>query len=85
MKKKTVILYTAALIIEICSTFYITAVTEKSAIKMMFWAFVGPFLSLPFIAYQIEAESMKERVYMAFVYGAGYAVGAGVVLLLIEN
>jgi len=24
-------------------------------------------------------------VYMAFVYGAGYAVGAGVVLLLIEN
>jgi hypothetical protein len=77
--KKMIILFLVSLIIEIASTFYIAAVVEKQMIKMMFWAFIGPFLSLPFIAYQIEAKSYKERLYMAFVYGLGYSIGALIV------
>jgi phosphoketolase len=82
--KKMIILFIASLIIEIASTFYISAVVEKEMIKMMFWAFIGPFLSLPFIAYQIEAKCNKERLYMAFVYGFGYSIGALIVNMFLK-
>jgi len=83
--KKMIILFMASLIIEVASTFYISAVVEKEISKMMFWAFIGPFLSLPFIAYQIEAKSNKERLYMAFVYGLGYSIGALIVNTFLNN
>jgi hypothetical protein len=79
MDRKYIILFIAALIIEIASTFYITAVAEKAMLKMVFWAFVGPFLSLPFIAYQIEAKNNRQRAKLAFCYGLGYAAGAIIV------
>jgi hypothetical protein len=82
--KKLIILFTASLIIEIASTFYIASVVEKNMLQMMFWAFIGPFLSLPFIAYQIEAKSNKERLYMAFVYGLGYSIGALIVNMFLN-
>jgi hypothetical protein len=47
--------------------------------KMVFWAFIGPFLSLPFLAYQIEAENNRQRAKLAFCYGLGYAAGAIIV------
>jgi hypothetical protein len=80
--QKCAILYFASLIIEIASTYYITAVSEKDAIRMMFWAFIAPFLSLPFLAYQIEAKSWSERIRMALAHGLGYASGAAVVVQL---
>ena len=79
-----IILFFAALIIEIASTFYISSVVEKNMLQMMFWAFIGPFLSLPFIAYQIEAKTNKERLYMAFVYGFGYSIGALIVNIFMK-
>jgi hypothetical protein len=79
MDRKYIILFIAALIIEIASTFYITAVAEKAMFKMIFWAFIGPFLSLPFLAYQIEAKNNRQRLQLAVCYGLGYAAGAIIV------
>jgi hypothetical protein len=79
---KYLFLFIAAVTIEIASTFYISAVAEKDALQMIFWAFISPFLSLPFIKYQIEAKNNKQRIYLAFCYGIGYATGAAFVNIL---
>lgn len=83
MHNKYIILFIAAVIIEIASTFYISAVSEKHMAAMIFWAFVGPFLGLPFLAYQIEAKTNKQRLQLALCYGLGYAFGALIVNLFL--
>jgi len=83
MQSKYIILFIAAVIIEIASTFYISAVSEKHMAAMIFWAFVGPFLGLPFLAYQIEAKTNKQRLQLALCYGLGYAFGALIVNLIL--
>jgi hypothetical protein len=79
MQSKYIILFIAAVIIEIASTFYISAVSDKHMAAMIFWAFVGPFLGLPFMKYQIEAENNKQRLKLALCYGLGYGIGALIV------
>jgi hypothetical protein len=76
---KYTILFFAAVIIEIASTFYISAVSDRQLVPMIFWAFVGPFLGLPFLAYQIEAKNNWQRAKLALCYGLGYATGAALV------
>ena len=76
---KYTILFLAAVIIEIASTFYISAVSDRQLLPMVFWAFIGPFLGLPFLAYQIEAKNNTQRFYLALCYGLGYATGAALV------
>lgn len=82
---KLFFVFLAALVIEIASTFYITAVAERDMFQMMFWAFIGPFLSLPFLTWQIEAKSWRERIILAAAYGLGYLSGAFVVMQFIQN
>ena len=84
MQSKYIILFIAAVIIEIASTFYISAVSDKHMAAMIFWAFVGPFLGLPFIKYQIEAKTNAERFKIAMCMGFGYATGSIIVILLIN-
>jgi hypothetical protein len=79
---KYLILFVAAVIIEIASTFYISAVSDRQLLPMVFWAFVGPFLGLPFLAYQIEAKNNRDRLKLALCYGVGYATGAALVNIL---
>jgi hypothetical protein len=79
--RKYLIVSLAAFTIEVASTMYISTVADES-VYMIFWAFIGPFLGLPFIAYQIEAKNWKERVLLAFVSAVGYALGALVVFLV---
>jgi len=79
---KYIILFVAAVIIEIASTFYISAVSDRQLLPMVFWAFVGPFLGLPFLAYQIEAKNNRDRLKLALCYGVGYATGAALVNII---
>jgi hypothetical protein len=79
---KYLILFVAAVIIEIASTFYISAVSDRQLLPMVFWAFIGPFLGLPFLAYQIEAKNNLDRLKLALCYGVGYATGAALVNIL---
>lgn len=80
---KYFILFVFASVIEIASTFYITAVAERHMLSMIFWAFIGPFMGLPFLAYQIEAKNNKQRAQLALCYGLGYAFGAFLVNILL--
>jgi hypothetical protein len=79
--KKYLIVALAAFTIEVASTMYISTVADKS-VAMIFWAFVGPFLGLPFIAYQIEAKNWNDRIILALVSGVGYSLGALLVYLI---
>jgi hypothetical protein len=75
---KYLIIFISALIIEIASTMYIATVADRS-LSMIFWAFIGPFLGLPFVGYMVESKNWKERILMAFASSIGYAIGAFIV------
>lgn len=69
-----------SLLIELCSTFYITYVSEKNAIGMIFFAFIAPFLGLPFVSYIVDTKVMSERVKIAFASALGYVAGSLIVI-----
>jgi hypothetical protein len=81
---KYIIIGISALILEICSTFYIRFVAEANVLGMMFFAFIGPFLGLPFVGYIVEAKTWLERVKMAFSSAFGYLVGSAIVILFMQ-
>ncbi len=81
---KYIIIFTSALILEICSTFYIRYVSEANTIGMLFFAFMSPFLGLPFSGYMVESDNWNERIKMAFSLAFGYVVGALLVITLIK-
>jgi positive regulator of sigma E activity len=73
--KKYIIIFTSAFLLELVMSFYIAGIAEKRMVQSVFFAFITPFMSLPFISYVIEAKSMKDRAIMACFSGSGYAVG----------
>ena len=82
---KYLIIGFSALVIEICSTFYIRFVSQGDIYGMMFFAFIGPFLGLPFIGYVVESKTWAERLKMAFSSAFGYLVGSIIVILFIQS
>lgn len=74
MKKYFIICF-AAFILEVASTMYIKNVADRS-VQMLFWAFIGPFLSLPFAGYMVESKGWEARIKMALSQGFGYLLGA---------
>jgi hypothetical protein len=78
------IIFISALIIEICSTFYVHYITEVNALGMMCFAFIGPFLGLPFGGYMVESKLWSERIKMAFALAFGYVSGVLIVINLIK-
>ena len=73
--KKYFIVGLSAFILETASTMYISTVSQKS-IMMVFWAFIGPFLALPFVGYMTESKLWSERLKIALSSAIGYALGA---------
>lgn len=84
MFKKYLIVFFTALILEIGSTFYITVVADKNYPGMMFFAFIGPFLSLPFVGFMVESKTWKERLTLALFSGLGYLFGSIIVIIFLE-
>lgn len=80
---KYLVIFIMSLIIEIASTFYITYVSEKNAIGMLIFAFIGPFLSLPFVGYVVDSKNWNERFWMALSAAIGYMSGSLIVIKLI--
>jgi hypothetical protein len=81
---KYFIIALSALIIEICSTFYIRAVSEANTGMMLFFAAISPFLGLPFIGYMVETKVWSERIKQALALSIGYGIGALVVINYIQ-
>lgn len=59
MIKKYSIILLSAIILERCSTMYITAVSDKEIAMMMLFAFVWPIIHLPFIWFMIDERRGK--------------------------
>jgi hypothetical protein len=74
----------SALIIEICSTFYIRSVAEGNLTMMLFFAGISPFLGLPFIGYMVETKNWSERIKQAVSSSIGYGIGVLVVMYFIR-
>jgi hypothetical protein len=81
---KYLIIFLSALIIEICSTFYIRFVADKNTLGMLFFAFISPFIGLPFAGYMVESKQWNERIKMAVALALGYVTGALIVIFLIK-
>jgi hypothetical protein len=82
--KKYFIIALSAFILETASTMYIATVANRD-VAMIFWAFIGPFLGLPFIGYMIESKLWKDRLKIALASGIGYTLGATMVYLYSIN
>jgi hypothetical protein len=65
----------SAFVIECASTMYISTVSDRS-LWMVFYAMIGPFLSLPFVGYIIEAQNWNQRIKLAFSSSIGYGLGS---------
>jgi hypothetical protein len=78
--KKYFIIALSAFVLETASTMYIATVADRS-IAMIFWAFIGPFLSLPFVGYMVESKTWPDRFHMALASAVGYTIGALTVYL----
>jgi len=81
---KYFIIALSALIIEICSTFYIRSVAEANTPMMLFFAGISPFLGLPFLGYMVETKIWGERIKQALALSVGYCIGVLVVINLIK-
>lgn len=80
IKTNFIMIAVASFVIEVSSTMYISTVADKS-FSMVFWALIGPFLSLPFIGFMIEAKNWNERFKVAVASSIGYSIGSIVVYL----
>jgi Na+/melibiose symporter-like transporter len=70
------IIFLSSLILEIASTFYITFVSEKNPLGMWIFAFIGPFLGLPFVGFMIESKTWREKIKVALASAIGYLIGS---------
>lgn len=76
MKNKYVLIFLSALVLEIGSTMYISSVSDKNIASTMFWAFVGPFIALPFAGFVADEKTWKGRASLALSSSLGYTIGA---------
>jgi hypothetical protein len=74
--KKYIIIGLSSFVMEIGSTFYITYVADKNFLGMSFFAFIGPFLGLPFVGFMIESKTWKMRLKLALTSSIGYTLGS---------
>ncbi len=74
--KKYSIIFIAALLLEIGSTMYISSVADKDMNSTALWAFLGPFIALPFAGYVADEKTWRGRAYLALASSIGYVIGA---------
>jgi hypothetical protein len=73
---KYFIIFFSALILEIGSTMYINSVADKNLLNSMFWAFIGPFIALPFTGFIADEKTWSGRFLLASSSALGYTTGA---------
>tara|TARA_B100000963_G_C22540988_1_gene632173 strand:+ start:77 stop:331 length:255 start_codon:yes stop_codon:yes gene_type:complete len=83
--KKYSIIFISALVLEIGSTMYISSVSDKALYSTAFWAFVGPFIALPFAGYVADEKSWNGRFNLALSSSIGYTIGALTSMYFILN
>jgi len=82
---KYLVVFASAFMLEIGSTMYINSVADKDVGATMLWAFLGPFIALPFAGLIADEKTWKGRVYIALASAIGYTVGAAFSMYVIIN
>ena len=85
IRKKYLIIFFSALALEIGSTMYISSVADKEMASTMLWAFLGPFIALPFAGYVADEKTWRGRFYLALSSSVGYTIGAMLSMYFILN
>ena len=75
MIKKYLIVFLSALILEVGSTFYISVVADKNYPGMLFFAFIGPFLSLPFVGFWLNQKLGRKELNWLFAQDLDICLG----------
>ena len=70
------IIFLSALLLEIGSTMYISSVADKDMHSTALWAFLGPFIALPFAGFVADEKTWKGRFYLVLSSSLGYVIGA---------
>ena len=83
--KKYLIIFISALALEVGSTMYISSVSEKAIYSTALWAFLGPFIALPFAGYVADEKTWRGRFYLALASSVGYTIGALLSMYFILN
>lgn len=83
--KKYPIIFLSAIALEMGSTMYISSVADKDMASTMLWAFLGPFIALPFAGYVADEKTWRGRLYLALSSSAGYTLGAFMSMQFILN
>ena len=81
--KKYLIVFFSALLLEVGSTMYISAVADKALGAVMLWAFLGPFIALPFAGLVADEKTWGGRARIALSSAVGYLIGAAFSMSLI--
>jgi hypothetical protein len=82
---KYLLIFFSALIIQICSTFFIKSVAEGKTIQMLIFAFLLPILGLPFNGFMVDTKCWIERIKIAISVSLGYVLGVLIVINLIKK
>jgi hypothetical protein len=83
MKIKLLVVFFSALLLEVGSTFYINGVAEKNVSQILVWAFLGPFIALPFAGVIADEKTWGRRIFIACSSAIGYSLGALITTLVL--
>ncbi len=81
IRYKYLIVFISALLLEICSTYYIRAVAHTAIEQMIFFAMIGPWVVLPFSVFLIESKTWIERINYTMAMSWGYGIGTTLVII----
>ena len=71
-----ILIFFSALLLEVGSTMYSSSVSDKEMSSAIFWAFLGPFIALPFAGFVADEKTWKGRLFLALSSSMGYSTGA---------
>jgi len=64
---------------------YISSVANEDLSTTALWAFLGPFIALPFAGFVADEKTWKGRFYLALSSSLGYTLGSLISMYFILN
>jgi hypothetical protein len=74
--KKYLVIFISAFALEVGSTMYISSVANEDLSTTALWAFLGPFIALPFAGFVADEKTWRGRFYLALSSSLGYTAGS---------
>ena len=72
---RLLIVFISALALEANSIAGFHFLMQKNWMGMFMMAFINPIITLPMNHFNIEAKSLKDRIYIAIAFALGFGIG----------